>query len=63
MTKDIEHLSASQQFDIPLLKILCLALYLFLIWLFGLLGPSFLSSLYILNINLLLDVGLVKIFS
>ena len=35
----------------------------FLIRLFGLLVSNFLSSLYILHISLLSDVGLVKIFS
>ena len=35
----------------------------FLIGLFGSLESNFLSSLYILNISSILDVGLVKIFS
>ena len=35
----------------------------FLIGLFGFLGSNFLSSLYILDISPLSDVGLVKIFS
>ena len=35
----------------------------FLVGLFGLLMSSFLSSLYILDISLLLDVGLMQIFS
>jgi hypothetical protein len=32
MTKDIEHLSAFQLFDIPLLRILCLGLHTFSNW-------------------------------
>jgi hypothetical protein len=50
----------SWPFEIPLLRILCIDLYLFLIELFGLLLSSFLSSLYILDINSLPDVELVK---
>ena len=54
----------SQSFDIPQMKILCLALYAtFLIELFGSLEFTFLSSLYILDISPLSDVGLVKILS
>ena len=49
---------ASQPFNIPLLKILCLVLYPILIWLF-----DSLNSLPILDINPLSDVGFVKIFS
>ena len=56
-------LSASQPFKIPQLRILCLVLYPILIGLFGSLGSNFLSSLYILDINPLSDIGLVKIFS
>jgi hypothetical protein len=57
-------LGASWPFDIPQLKILCLALYsIFKIELFGSLKSNFLSSLYILGISPLSDVGLVKIFS
>jgi hypothetical protein len=64
MTKDVKHsLGASWPFDIPQLRILCLALYPFLIGLFGSLESNFLSSLYILDISPLLDVGLVTIFS
>jgi hypothetical protein len=50
MTKDVKHsLGASWPFDIPQLRILCLALYPFLIGLFGSLESNFLSSLYILD--------------
>ena len=56
-------LSASQPFEIPQLKALCLALYPILIELFVSLEFNFSSSLYILDISTLLDVGLVKIFS
>jgi hypothetical protein len=57
-------LSASWPFEIPLLRILCLALYsIFKIGLFGLLVSIFLSSLYILDISSLSDVGLGKKFS
>ena len=60
-------LGASRPFAIPQLKVLCLDLYLIFlkkkIGLFGLLESNFLSSLYILDISPLLDVGLVKIFS
>ena len=56
-------LGASQPFEIPQLRILCLAVYPILIGLFGSLESNFLSSLYILDINPLLDVGLVKIVS
>jgi hypothetical protein len=45
MTKDVEHLSASQAFDIPWLKILCLVSHpIFKIGLFGSLESNFLSS-------------------
>ena len=58
------YLGVSQSFDIPQMKILCLALYAtFLIELFGSLEFTFLSSLYILDISPLSDVELVKIFS
>ena len=56
-------LDVSRPFDIPKLRILHLALYLIFIGLFGSLESNFLSSLYILDISSLLDVGLVKIFS
>ena len=46
----------------PQLRILCLAVPHFLIVLFGSLESNFLSSLYILDISPLLDIGLVKIF-
>jgi hypothetical protein len=54
---------ASQPFTIPQLRILCLALYLFLMGIFEFLESSFLSSLYILDISPLSDLGLVKILS
>ena len=56
-------LGASQLFDIPQLKILCLDMYPILIQLFDSLESNFFSSLYILDISPLSDVGLVKIFS
>jgi hypothetical protein len=56
-------LGASQPFDIPWLRALCLALYPNFIGLFGSLESNFLSSLYILDINRLSDERLVKIFS
>ena len=56
-------LGASWPFNIPQMKILCLALYPILIGLFGSLESNLLSSLYIVDINPLSDVGLVKIFS
>ena len=56
-------LGASQLFDIPQLKILCLDMYPILIQLFDSLESNFFSSLYILDISPLLDVGLLKIFS
>ena len=45
------------------MRILYLVLFFILIGLFGSLESNFLSSLYILAISPLLDVGLVKIFS
>jgi hypothetical protein len=56
-------LNASQSFKIPMLKILFSAVLHFLIRLCGVLVSNFLSSLYILDICPLSDVGLVKIFS
>ena len=57
-------LSVSQPFKIPRLRILCLALYpIFKIGLFGSLESNFLSSLYILDISPLSDLGFVKNFS
>ena len=56
-------LGVSWPFGIPQLKIFCLALYHFLIGLFDSLECNFFSSLYILDISPLSDVGLVKIFS
>ena len=44
-------LESSQPFDIPQLRILCLARYPILIWLFGSLESNFLSSLYICSIG------------
>ena len=55
--------SASQPFGIPQLRILCLALYPFLMGLFEFLESSVLSSLYIVDISPLSDLGLVKILS
>jgi hypothetical protein len=55
-------LCASQPLKIAQLRILCLALYPILIGLFGSLESNCLSSLYILDINPLQDIGLVKIF-
>ena len=54
-----------QSFEIYLLRVLCLGLYpnFFLIGLFVHLMSSFLTSLYILEISPLSDVGWVKIFS
>jgi hypothetical protein len=67
MTKDVEHffffLGASQTFGIPQLRILSLALYPIFIGLFGFLESNFLSSLYILDISPISDLGLVKNFS
>ena len=45
------------------MRILCLALYPIFIRLFGLLVSNFLIFLYILDISLLSEVGLIKIFS
>ena len=57
-------LGASQPFKFLQLRILCLALFPILkIGLFGSLESNFLSSLYILDISPLSDVGFVKIFS
>jgi hypothetical protein len=53
----------SWSFKFPQLQILCLALFPIFIGLFGSLKSNFLSSLYILNISPLLDVGLLKVFS
>ena len=55
-------LGASQPFEFTKFRILCLAVYL----IFNrddCLDSNFLSPLYILGIRLLLDIGLVKIFS
>lgn len=55
-------LSVSQAFEIPLLRSFCLDLYpIFKVGLFGFLISSFLSSLYILDIEYLPDVELVEI--
>ena len=54
-------LGAFQPFSIPQLRILYLCTP-FLIVLFGSLESNFLSSLYILDISPLSDVGLGKIF-
>ena len=53
----------SWPFEIPLLRILLHFVLQVLIELFELLMSNFLSSLYILFINPLSDVGLVKMFS
>jgi hypothetical protein len=64
----LSFLGASQPFEIPQLRSLCLALYLLIVFCFFVfcflffLEVSFLGSLYILNISPLLDMGLVKIF-
>jgi hypothetical protein len=55
--------SASQPFGIPQLRIICLALYTIFNGLFEFLEFSFLSSLYILDISPLSDLGVVKIHS
>ena len=54
---------ASWPFDIPQLRILCLALYPIFNRVIDSLESNFLSSLYILDISPLSDVGLVNIFS
>jgi hypothetical protein len=60
MTKDVEHfLGAYQPFSIPQLRILFSSVPHLLIGLFVSLESNFLSSLYILDISSLLDVGLV----
>jgi hypothetical protein len=53
MTKDVLKkifLVASQPFEFPQMRIVCLALYLIFIELFGSLQSNFLKSLYILDI-------------
>jgi hypothetical protein len=64
MTKDAEFiLGCSEPFEVPQLRILCLALFPHLwIGLFCSLESTFLSSLFILDISPLSDVVLVKIF-
>jgi hypothetical protein len=62
MANDVDHFfKCSQPFEIPLLRILCYLYTPFSGRLFGLLMPSFLSSLYSLDINPLSDVNFVKI--
>ena len=62
--KDVEHfLSASRPLEISMLRILFSSVLHFLIDLFGLIESNFLSSLYVLHISPLQDVGLVKNFS
>jgi hypothetical protein len=56
-------LGVSWSFDITQLRIICLALYPFLIELFDSLESNYLSSVYILDIIPLSDVGFVKILS
>ena len=63
MTKDVEHLSASQPFRIPVENSLLSSVSHFSIGLLDLLMSNSLSSLYLLDISPLLDVGSVKIFS
>jgi hypothetical protein len=55
-------LGASQLFDIPWLRGLCLVLYPIFNRVIWFSESNFLSSLYILDISPLLDVGLLKIF-
>ena len=63
MIKDGEYfLHASQPFGIPQLRIIFLALYNIFNGVFEFLEFSFLSSLYILDISPLSDLGLVKFF-
>jgi hypothetical protein len=62
MTKDVKHyLGGSWPFDIPQLRIPCLALHPILKRVFDSLEFNFMSSLYVLDISPLLEVGLVKI--
>ena len=57
-------LGASQPFEFLQLRIRCLARFpIFKIGLFVSLESNFLSSLYMLDISPLSDIGLVKIFS
>ena len=57
-------LGAFQPFGIPQLRILCLALCpIFLMGLFDFLESTFLTSLYILDISPLSDLGLVRILT
>ena len=63
MTKNVEHLSVSQPFTIPLVRTLFSSVSHYLFGLFRLLVSNFLSSLYILDISPLSDVELVKILS
>ena len=60
---DLHFWSVSQPFEIPQLRILCLALYLIFNRAFGSLEANFLSFLYILDIIPQLNVGLLNIFS
>ena len=62
MVKKVEHsLSVFQPFYIPLLRVLYLGLHpIFLIGLFVLSMTNFLSSLYILKISPVSNVGFVK---
>jgi hypothetical protein len=55
-------LGASQPFGIPQFKILCLSLHPIFNRVIWFSGVKLLSSLYILDISLLSDLGLVKIF-
>jgi len=62
MSKDVEHLSVSQPLEIPLLKILSRSVPHFYVNYLVCVMSCFLSSLYILDISPLSNVGLEKIF-
>ena len=61
MAKDVEHLSVSLLLRFSVEKSLFRSVTHFLTALFDLWLPSFLSSLYILDISPLSEVGLVKV--
>ena len=56
-------LSVFQPFELHIFRVPCLGLHPIFYWIFVLLMLSLLSSLYILEISPLSDLGLVKIFS